>query len=125
MADTFSEAIDLLHCVGFLYLRHGQPYRAVVLLIVAAQTAPERTDLLRTLAGALVAARLGDQALGVLDRLWALAPEDAADPMFLLLRSRALLLLGRRDEAVEAFRGRRRPGTSAQRPSGSAMQEAS
>ena len=100
------DVTDLVHCLGFIYLRHGQPYRAVVLLLVAAQAAPERADVLRTLAGALIAARMGEQAVDVLDRLEALAPSQANHPMMCLLRARALLLLGRGAEARAAFAAR-------------------
>jgi Flp pilus assembly protein TadD len=104
-AGPGGEAIDLVHCLGFVYLRHGQHYRAVVLLIVAAQAAPERVDILRTLCGALIAAGMGGQALDVLDRLVQLAPGDALHPMMRLMRARALLLLGRAEEAKSVFRG--------------------
>jgi type III secretion protein Y len=105
--DVPDEVIDLIHCLGFIYLRHGQPYRAVVLLLVAAQAAQTRTDLLRTLAGALVAARMGDQAIDVLDRLALLEPALTTHPMMCLLRARALLLLGRVADARAAFAARR------------------
>ena len=107
MSDLDDDVLDLVHCLGFIYLRHGQPYRAVVLLIVAAQAAPDRPELLRTLCGAMVAARMGEQALLVLDRLAALQPDDAQHSMMRLLRARALLLLGRLPEARAAFRPQR------------------
>jgi type III secretion protein Y len=99
-----TDVIDLVHCLGFVYLRHGQPYRAVVLLIVAAQSAPERADVLRTLCGAMVAAGMGTQALSLLDRLRLLAPDDAHHPMMRLLHARALLLTGDVEAARAAFR---------------------
>lgn len=105
MTDATADAIDLVHCLGYIYLRHGQPYRAVVLLIVAAQAEPDRPELLRTLCGALIASRMGGQALDVLDRLALLQPEDADHPMMRLMRARALLLVGRADEARAIFRG--------------------
>lgn len=105
MTDATTDAIDLVHCLGYIYLRHGQPYRAVVLLIVAAQAEPDRPELLRTLSGALIAARMGPQALDVLDRLAALEPEHAGHPMMRLMRARALLLVGRAHEARTVFRG--------------------
>src|ERR1700733_6041575 len=104
MIDATADAVDLVHCLGFVYLRHGQPYRAVVLLIVAAQAEPDRPDLLRTLCGALIAAGMGSQALDVLDRLAVLQPDDAQHLMMRLMRGRALLLVGRVDEARAAFR---------------------
>ena len=106
------EVIDLVHCLGFVYLRHGQPYRAVVLLIVAAQSAPERADVLRTLCGAMVAAGMGAQALPRVDRLRLLAPEDGNHPMMRVLRARALLLAGDVDAARAAFRGAAAPVTA-------------
>ena len=105
MTDATTDAIDLVHCLGYIYLRHGQPYRAVVLLIVAAQAEPDRPELLRTLTGALIASRMGPQALDVLDRLAALQPEYADHRMMRLMRARALLLVGRADEARTVFRG--------------------
>ena len=98
------DVIDLVHCLGFVYLRHGQPYRAVVLLIVAAQSAPERADVLRTLCGAMVAAGMGPQVMPLLDRLRLLAPDEADHPMMRLLHARALLLTGDVDAARAAFR---------------------
>jgi len=104
MDAAAADTLDLMHCLGFLYLRHGQPYRAVVILLVAAHVASERPDVLRTLCAALVAARMGTQALELLDRLAQLDPGSAQHPMIRLLRARALLLLGRRDAARAAFR---------------------
>ncbi len=98
------DVIDLIHCLGFIYLRHGQPYRAVVLLIVAAQTAPDRGDVLRTLCAALIAAKMGEQALEVVGRLSQLEPRLQHHPMMRLMHARALLLLGRNTEARAVFR---------------------
>lgn len=106
MSDPLeSEIVDLLHCLGFIYLRHAQPYRAVVLLIVAAQTDPDRVDVLRTLCASLIAAKMGQQAIDVLARLAHLAPGSDGHPMMRLMRARALLLVGREAEAYAAFRG--------------------
>ena len=104
MTEIADDAVDLVHCLGFIYLRHGQPFRAVVMLIVAAQEQPHRPEILRTLCAALIAARLGQQALGVLDKLDTLVPEDSQHPMMRLMRARALLLLGRTEEARTVFR---------------------
>lgn len=94
---------DLLHCLGFAYLRHGQARRAAVLLMTAGRAAPERPDILRTLAAALVEAKLGDRAEEVLNQLSALDPATAGHPMMRLLRARALLLQGRADQARDVF----------------------
>lgn len=97
------DVIDLVHCLGFVYLRHGQPYRAVVLLIVAGQAAPERVDVLRTLCAALIEAGMGGQALDVVSRLAALEPDQADHPMMRRMHARALLAAGRADEARATF----------------------
>lgn len=96
---------DLLHCLGYVYLRHGQAKRAAVLLMVAGRAAPERPEVLRTLAAALVEAGLGERAMEVLDRLAALDPAGADHPMARLLRARALLLQGRVEQARRVFDG--------------------
>jgi type III secretion protein Y len=103
MISPQEEAIDLIHCLGFIYLRHGQPYRAVVLLIVAGEAAPGRPDILRTLCLALIDAGMGEQALEVIQKLSALAPDMAAHRMMQLMRARALLLVGRADDARQCF----------------------
>jgi type III secretion protein Y len=118
MTDVTDDAVDLVHCLGFIYLRHGQPYRAVVMLIVAAQAQPDRPEILRTLCGGLIAARMGQQALDVLDRLDMLTPEHTQHPMMRLMRARALLLLGRTEEARAAFRAATQAGTPGKPRSG-------
>jgi hypothetical protein len=99
-----AEAVDLLHCLGFVYLRHGQARRATVLLMLAAQQAPARVDVLRTLAAALIAAGFGQRASDVLDTIETLDPACADDKMMRLMRARALLLQGRGDAARLVFR---------------------
>jgi type III secretion protein Y len=96
-------AIDLLHVLGYVYLRHGQGARAAVLLMVAGRAAPERRGIQRTLAAALIAAGLGDRAIAVLDHIEAAEPDAASHPMMRLMRARALLLQGRSDEARTIF----------------------
>ena len=96
---------DLLHCLGYIYLRHGQAKRAAVLMMAAGRAAPERPELLRTLAAALVEAGMGDRAEDVLDRLAQLDPAGADHPMMRLLRARSLLLQGRTEQARRVFNG--------------------
>ena len=100
-----SQVVDLLHCLGYVYLRHGQAKRAAVLLMVAGRAAPERPDLLRTLAAALVEAGLGDRAATVLDRLCRIDPASADHPMVRLLRARGLLQQGEAEQARRVFDG--------------------
>lgn len=99
------QVADLLHCLGFVYLRHGQARRAAVLLMVAGRALPDRPAILRTLAAALVEAGLGERAAPVLDRLVALEPAEAAHPMVRLLRARALLQQGHVEQARQVFEG--------------------
>lgn len=98
-----TEIAELLHCLGYVYLRQGQLRRAAVLLMLAARDNAS-APLLRTLALALIGCRLGEQATQVLDRAEALDPAGAALPLNRILRARALLALGRREEARIAFR---------------------
>jgi type III secretion protein Y len=96
-----SDHRDLLHALGHLYLQHGQNRRALILLLVAARTAPEDVGLQRSLAYALVANGSGAAALAIID---ALEASGTPEPPLRLLRSRALLLEGRREEARRCFR---------------------
>ena len=100
-----SGVADLLHCLGYVYLRHGQAKRAAVLLMVAGRAVPGRPEILRTLAAALVEAGMGDRAEKVLDLLAQLDPAGAGHPMARLLRARALLLRGQTEQARRVFNG--------------------
>jgi type III secretion protein Y len=101
MTGLGADHCDLLHALGYLYLQHGHNRRALVLLLLASRLAPDDPGLKRTLAYAFVANRAGAAALAVIDDLEALG---RIQPALRLLRSRALLLEGRRDEARLCFR---------------------
>lgn len=101
--DLPDDVVDLLHCLGFVYLRHGQATRATVLLMLAARAGRDRVEILRTLAAAMIGAGLGDQALAVLDRICAIDPAAGSHRMIALMRARALLLLDRGAEARALF----------------------
>lgn len=92
---------DLLHALGYLYLQHGHNRRALVLLLLADRMSPDDPGLKRSLAYAFVANRAGAAALTVIDELEACG---LGRPALRLLRSRALLLEGRREEARHCFR---------------------
>jgi len=92
---------DLLHALGHLYLQHGHHRRALVLLLLAQRLAPEDAGLKRSLAYAFVANGAGGAALAVIEELEGLGRPL---PALRLLRSRALLLEGRREEARLCFR---------------------
>src|SRR5579859_6686488 len=87
---------DLLHALGYLYLQHGHNRRALVLLLLADRLSPDEPGLKRSLAYAFIANRAGAAALAVIDELEA---RGGSRPELRLLRSRALLLEGRREEA--------------------------
>lgn len=98
------EAAGALHALGYVYLRQGQPRRASVLLLAAARHRPADPPLLRTLAAALSACGLGERALEVLDHAATLDPAADSSRPCRVLRARALLAAGRREEARAAFR---------------------
>ena len=97
-----SASSDMLHVLGYLYLRFGQHRRALALLRIAARQAPADHGIMRSLAYALVLNRAAEEALAVIERLTSLEPASRQNTW--LLESRALLLLGRTSEARQAFR---------------------
>ncbi|WP_376091721.1 hypothetical protein ACE7GA_22275 [Roseomonas sp. CCTCC AB2023176] len=98
------ETAGALHALGYVYLRQGQSRRASVLLLLAARQRPMDAPLMRTLAASLSACGLGERALEVLDHAARLEPEADASRPGRVLRARALLAAGRREEARAAFR---------------------
>jgi type III secretion protein Y len=97
------DAVDLLHCLGYVYLRHGQSRRAIVLLFLAVRHDP-RPLLLAALALALVEAELGNPAIDILDRLAFDDPVLATDQRITTIRARALLAIGRQEDAQALFK---------------------
>jgi cytochrome c-type biogenesis protein CcmH/NrfG len=98
------ETAEILHCLGYVYLRQGQARRAAVLLMLASRAAPRSPGILRTLAAAMVGCGLGDRAIEVLDAADRLDPVGGAAPMAGVLRARALLAQGRKEDARATFR---------------------
>lgn len=97
-----TDTAELLHSLGYLYTQHGQSQRGLVLLLIAARIAPNDVGILRTLAYAFIGNGYGERALGVIDRLAALDPENS--PTLQLLKSRALWAAGDKVEARRCFR---------------------
>ena len=97
-----SSAKDLLHGLGYVYGRHGQTKRALVLQLIAARLAPDDPGILRTLAHTFLLDGAPDRALAIIGRLDTMAGAD--DPGLQLLKSRALWAAGRQAEARDAFR---------------------
>ena len=101
MNPTDLNASRWLQVKGDLYSRGGQPRRGLALLLLAVQMAPADAGILRTLIGGFLATGDGRRALLGLDRLGQLEAEQRDH---LLLRSRALWLLGERERARDCFR---------------------
>ncbi len=94
---------DLLCAIAFVHLSCGEVQSALALLTLAEQEWPESLSVLRTLAYAQIADLDGERALSTVERLDALDHSPESQAPLLLLRSRALRLLGRWAEAREAF----------------------
>lgn len=95
------DCVELLKGMGELYRRSGQAQRALVMLLIAAQMAPDDTALLRNLAMAFTDSGDAERALNVLDRL---VDHEGESSGLLLLRSRALWRGARKEEARQCFK---------------------
>jgi type III secretion protein Y len=93
--------VQLLHSLGYLYGRHGQVKRGLVMLLLAASLSPDDTGVLSTLAHVLILNGSWHRALAVIERLQSLGGHDNSS--FLLLKSRALWGIGQRSEAKRCF----------------------
>ncbi|WP_292180060.1 hypothetical protein [Mesorhizobium sp.] len=93
--------MHLLHVLGYLYGCHGQAKRGAAYLLIAAQLAPGNAGVLRTLAHLLILDGEAEKALATIARLETLDGMD--HPALALLKSRALLVAGRKTEARSAL----------------------
>lgn len=101
MTQNREDSADLLHSLGYIYLKAGQEKRALMMLLLANQIEPENAGILRTLTSALLENGSSKRALAALDRLADLEPVPGeATP---LLRARALWMMGEEDEAKRCF----------------------
>lgn len=101
MARDNDDAVQLLKGIGELYRRNGQSQRALVMLLIAVNVAPDDGVLLRSLVLAFTDSGDPARALGALDRLVGLEGESAS---LMLLRARALWYGERKDEARQCFK---------------------
>ncbi len=97
------DTVHLLHVLGHLYGSHGQVKRGVAYLLIAIQLAPGDSGILRTLAHLLILDGEADKALVTIERLETME-DTARHPALALLKSRALALAGRTEEARNSFR---------------------
>jgi type III secretion protein Y len=96
------DAVQLLHILGYLYGSHGQVNRGITYLLIAVQLSPDDPGLLRTLAHLLIRNGDAEKALATIDRMETM-DVMASHPALALLKSRALLLSGRTEEARSSF----------------------
>lgn len=95
------DSVELLKGLGELYRRSGQSQRALVMLLIAVQMAPNDSALLRSLVMAFTDSGQADRALAALGRL---QDAEGESPGLLLLRSRALWSGARKEEARQCFK---------------------
>lgn len=97
-----SDAVELLHLLGYLYGQHGEIKRGIVMLLIAVRLAPDNVAVWRTLAYAFLDDGAPNRAIAVIEHLRGM--KDADHPALDLLMSRALWACGRRIEARRCFR---------------------
>jgi type III secretion protein Y len=102
MMNQIEKAVELLHALGYLYGRHGQPKRGLALLVIAARLAPDHVGVLRTLTNAFLVDGSPHRAMAVIARMRQL--EGGDHPGVMLLASHALWAIGQASEARLAFR---------------------
>lgn len=96
--DARIEFMDLL---GYIYLQHGLPDKAAVLLAARNVLQPGNAQTLLTLAVAQVRSEKPNKALETLEQL---AMQGGMDAYFHLVRAQALQMSGRTEEASTAMR---------------------
>jgi type III secretion protein Y len=94
--------VELLHLLGYLYSRHGETRRGIVLLLIAIRLAPDNVGVWRTLAHAFLADGEPKRAIAVIEHLRVMS--DADHPALDLLMARALWASGRHVEARRSLR---------------------
>jgi Flp pilus assembly protein TadD len=100
MTRADADSAELLHALGYIYMRSGQKGRGLVFLLIANRIEPEDPGILRSLAAALIENGAGERALGALERLM----EVDDDPSAHLLRARAFWILDDKPQAYRSFR---------------------
>lgn len=93
--------LELMDLLGYIYLQHGLPDKAAVLLTARDVLAPDNPKTLLTLAVAQLRSEKAQRALATLERMILLG---AIDSSFHLVRGQVLQQLGRETEAASAMR---------------------
>ncbi|THJ31529.1 hypothetical protein E8K88_14535 [Lampropedia aestuarii] len=93
--------LELMDLLGYIYLQHGLPDKAAVLLTARDVLAPDNPKTLLTLAVAQLRSEKAQRALTTLERMILLGAIDAS---FHLVHGQVLQQLGRETEAASAMR---------------------
>lgn len=96
-----SEHIEMMDLLSYIYLRHGLPDKAAVLLAARHELEPDDPKTLLSLAVAQVRSAKPERALVTLEQLAMLGALDAS---FHLLRAQAFHALGQTEESFSAMR---------------------
>lgn len=100
-AGAQREEVEFMDLLAYIYLQHGLPDKAAVLLRARDLVAPGEP---RTLLGLALAQLRSDKPAKALQTLERLAMLGAMDAEFHLVRAQALQSLDRPDEAASAMR---------------------
>jgi type III secretion protein Y len=95
--------LEVLHGLGAFHLRLGNAHRALALVALAAESAPDDMDVMETMIRCYIAAGEAEAALRLLDGLALRNLGRQVDRRLEDLRSRALWTAGRREEARRLY----------------------
>lgn len=100
MQKQNQDTLDIMRLLGHVFLLHGRPDQALVMLRALCVLVPEDKRAMRSLALAAIRSGQAGEASRVLDRL-----RDSGDPspVLHLLDGQALAATGRQTEAERAF----------------------
>src|SRR4051812_28970431 len=100
MSRLTNDSLDVMRLLGHVFLLHGRPDQALVMLRAVCVLAPDDHRAMRSLALAAIRAGQTGEASRVLDKL-----RDSGDPspVLHLLHGQALAATGRHTEAERAF----------------------
>lgn len=94
------DSLDVMRLLGHVFLLHGRPDQAMLMLRALCVLVPDDRRAMRSLALAAIRAGQGGEAARILDKL-----RDSGDPspVLHLLHGQALAATGRHAEAEQAF----------------------
>lgn len=100
MGRASDESLDIIRLLGQMYLLHGRPEKAVILLRALCILNPGDRRAMRSFARAAIKSGQVGEAMRSLDQL-----RDSGDPspVVYLLQGQALAALGRHTEAEQMF----------------------